>query len=196
MQLVYKIRRGLLSVFSNQWNKMMMTLYNIRFGYGFRSCGTIHYRNYEGTISIGNRVTINSHLIADPIGGQPKTIIVARKNAKILIGNRVGISNTAFYSREEITVGDDAVIGAGCKIYDNDFHSIVADYRLDGNSHVKSAPVHIGNRTFIGGHTIILKGVTIGEGAVVAAGSVVTKSIPRNEIWGGNPAKFIKTVAQ
>ena len=55
-------------------------------------------------------------------------------------------------------------------------------------------PVKIGRRSFIGGHSIILKGVSIGEQAVVAAGSVVTKSVPANEIWGGNPKKKKKKI--
>lgn len=52
----------------------------------------------------------------------------------------------------------------------------------------------IGDNVLIGAHSIILKGVTIGNNAVVAAGSVVSRSIPANELWGGNPAKFIKKI--
>ena len=61
-----------------------------------------------------------------------------------------------------------------------------------GDINAKTAPIHIKKFAFIGGSCIILKRVTIGENAVVAAGSVVTKDIPDNEVWGGNPAKFIK----
>ena len=52
----------------------------------------------------------------------------------------------------------------------------------------------IKNKSFIGGHSIILKGVTIGEGAVIATGSVVTRNIIAYDIWGGNPENFIKKV--
>lgn len=58
-----------------------------------------------------------------------------------------------------------------------------------------SAPVVIGNNVFIGMDTLVLKGVTIGDRAVVAARSVVTKSIPADEVWGGNPAKFIRKIS-
>jgi acetyltransferase-like isoleucine patch superfamily enzyme len=54
------------------------------------------------------------------------------------------------------------------------------------------APIRIGRDVIVGVNSVILKGVEIGDGAVVAAGSVVTKSIPTNEIWGGNPARKIR----
>ncbi|WP_262710533.1 acyltransferase [Dinghuibacter silviterrae] len=57
---------------------------------------------------------------------------------------------------------------------------------------MNSAPVKIGDNVFIGMDSIILKGVTIGSNVVVAAGSVVARDIPDNQIWGGNPAKFIR----
>ena len=58
----------------------------------------------------------------------------------------------------------------------------------------KTAPIRIGNHVFIGARCIIGKGITIGEKSIVAAGSVVTKNIPPKEMWGGNPAKFIKPI--
>ena len=197
MNIVYRIERGVLSLVSNAINKLVMNLSSISYGKGFRSCGTVLYRRYEGGVmKIGKDVSINSHLVANPIGGQNKTVFCVTKGGKLIIGNRVGISNTAFYAAHEIIVEDDAVIGAGCKIYDTDFHSTIAEYRLNGNTNVMGKPVRIGRRSFIGGHSIILKGVSIGEQAVVAAGSVVTQSVPANEIWGGNPAKFLKKIEQ
>jgi len=84
------------------------------------------------------------------------------------------------------------MIGGGCKIWDTDFHSIYPEDRINGNINSLNSPVIIGNNVFIGGFSIILKGVTIGDNAVIGAGSVITKNIPANEIWAGNPAKFIR----
>lgn len=194
--IFYRIHRLTLSLISTMWNKLVMRCNCIHYGKRFRSCGTIYYRNGGGVIQLGNDVNINSHLIADPIGGQTKTILIVGKNGKLVIGDRVGISNASLFATNEIIIEDDAVIGAGCKIYDSDFHSVIANNRLNGNINIPSATVRICSRSFIGGHAIILKGVTIGEGAVVAAGAVVTKNVPANEIWGGNPARYIKQIMQ
>lgn len=57
---------------------------------------------------------------------------------------------------------------------------------------IKSKPILIKEGAFIGAHSIVLKGVTIGKYSVIGAGSVITKDIPDNEVWAGNPARFIK----
>ena len=62
------------------------------------------------------------------------------------------------------------------------------------DTHIKTKPILIKEGAFIGAQSIILKGVTIGKHSVVGAGSVVTKDIPDGEIWGGNPAVFIRKV--
>ena len=96
-----------------------------------------------------------------------------------------------------IEIGNNVMIGVGTHIYDTNFHNINPKDRIekkDPKDTVKTAPVIIHDNVFIGAFSIILKGVTIGENSVIAAGSVVTKSIPDNQIWGGNPAHFIKNI--
>ncbi|MCC6483663.1 MAG: hypothetical protein IT209_02355 [Armatimonadetes bacterium] len=63
-------------------------------------------------------------------------------------------------------------------------------------SHVKMAPVRICDKAWIGARAIILKGVTIGEGAVIGAGSVVTKDVPAWCVAAGNPARVIRQVEE
>lgn len=80
-------------------------------------------------------------------------------------------------------------------IYDSDMHSVDFESRsAETDTNVKSAPVTIDDGAWICGRCIILKGVHIGKRSVIAAGSVVTKSIPNDELWGGNPCKFIRRI--
>lgn len=96
-----------------------------------------------------------------------------------------------------VQIGKYVLIGAGCKIYDTDFHPLNASYRygeLKDNQKTRSKPIIIEDGVFIGGHSIILKGSHIGKNSIIGAGSVVTGDIPENQIWAGNPAHFIRKV--
>lgn len=155
--------------------------------------GKIYMVAEKGKIRFGNGVRINSSLSSNPIGGSTRTILFAEPGASIYIGDRVGISNSAIHAANSIVIGNDVLIGGSCKIYDTDFHSVVYESRME-NKGIRTKGVVIGNGTFIGAGCYILKGVHIGEKSVVAAASVVTKNIPSGELWGGNPAKFIRKI--
>lgn len=149
----------------------------------------------EGEIKIGQNTKINSRFSANPIGGQTFTSFYVGKNAHLVIGNNVGISNSSIVSFCSITIEDNVLIGGDCKIYDTDFHSINPEIRNSQNdTSFKSVPIIIKKGAFIGTATIILKGVIIGENSVIGAGSIVTKNVPPNQVWAGNPAKFIKVL--
>lgn len=124
-------------------------------------------------------------------GGQKKTSLIA-EGGEISIGKNVGISNSTIYSRKNIIIEDNVMVGVNCVIYDTDFHSIYIEDRLNENINIIDKPVRIKSGAWIGGHSIILKGVTIGKNSVIGAGSIVTHDIPDNEVWAGNPAKYIK----
>lgn len=159
--------------------------------YGQNLC--IHGKIYiMGKVEIGNNVSINSGYKYNPIGGQGRTLLITHRQGWIVIGNNVGISNSAIVAVERVEIHDDVRIGGSCKIYDNDFHSLNFEYRMARlDTHIRSSPVIIKRGAFVGAHSIILKGVTIGERSVIGAGSVVTKSIPNGEMWAGNPARYI-----
>ena len=151
----------------------------------------------EGRVKLGKGVIINSGVEYNPIGGDIFTMMIAAKpESSIQIGNNVGISNSTIHAFTSVTIGDNVMIGGGTKIWDSDFHSINPEERIFlGDRDIKSIPIIIHDNVFIGGGSYILKGVTIGKNSVVAAASVVTKSIPENEVWGGNPAKFLKKIS-
>jgi acetyltransferase-like isoleucine patch superfamily enzyme len=131
----------------------------------------------------------------------------------IEIGDRVYIGgNTQFISRSAIRVGSDVMISWGCTLYDHDAHSI--DYRCrmeDHARHLRNWPggnllndkdwstvptgaISVGDHAWLGFDVVVLKGVTIGEGAVIAARSVVTSDIPPWTVAAGCPARVVRQI--
>lgn len=133
-----------------------------------------------------------------------------KQTGKVVIGDRTFIGGGSFICIDSITIGNDVMISWGGTFVDNNSHSLiweerkndVRDWKRGIDEHqigkyknwnvVESKPVTIKDKAWIGFNVIILKGVTIGEGAIVAAGSVVTKDVPDYTVVGGNPAKIIK----
>jgi acetyltransferase-like isoleucine patch superfamily enzyme len=141
--------------------------------------------------------TMNNGLKGNPIGRPQPCVFFVDKEAELIIGKNVGISSTALVAHKSITIGDNVKIGGGVCIYDTDFHSINSGIRsnpLLDRKFENKRPVKICDNVFIGSHSTILKGVTIGENSVIGACSVVTKNVPADEIWAGNPARFIKKI--
>lgn len=133
------------------------------------------------------------------------------KEGQIVIGNNSFIGSSQLICRDKITIKNNVFIAWGCCIYDHNSHSLdfkdrqnditqqLEDYKKGLNfienknwDVVKSSPILIKSNAWVGMNCIILKGVTIGEGAIVAAGSVVTKDVPDWTVVGGNPAKVIR----
>jgi acetyltransferase-like isoleucine patch superfamily enzyme len=142
-------------------------------------------------------------------------ISVLRPEAKVSIGQRCQINGCSLVSAIGIKIGNDVMIAGGSVLWDNDSHSIVweermndviqcgIDYRQtpeDWTRHkdwtnVKMHPIEIHDKVWIGMNAMILKGVTIGEGAVVGARSVVTHDVPPYTLVAGNPARIIRTIS-
>ena len=154
-------------------------------------------------LSIGTDSIVTGNFIFESSEGQVK------------IGNHSYVGGGTFISRSSIEIGNYVTIAWGGTFYDHDSHSLdymmrrkdidheLEDIRNGQNfiehkdwSVVNSKPIKICDDAWIGMNVIILKGVTIGEGAVVGAGSVVTKDVPAWTVVAGNPAKVVKELKE
>lgn len=173
-------------------NFVIIKYHKIIIGQNWKINGIIFISNY-GQIHIGNFFKANSGIIYNPIGGDTVLRLITKKNSIIYIGDNFKISNSTIVCFKKIFIGNNVFVGGGCKIWDSNFHSIDPTIRIYlGDSNIKSSQITINDNVFIGASSIILKGVNIGKNSIIAAGSVVTQNIPANQVWGGNPAKFIK----
>lgn len=160
--------------------------------------GAVH-----GRVHIGKNTIISSN------------IILERDQGMVSIGNSTYLGASNIICACDIFIGNDVLVSWGCTIVDHDSHSLDWKQRaddvllwrqglLDGGltkasqckkwDVVGMAPIRIEDKAWIGMNTLILKGVVIGQGGVVAAGSVVTKDVAPWTLVAGNPAKFIKEV--
>ena len=102
-------------------------------------------------------------------------------------GTNVNGTGTKILCATGITIGKECTFSWDVQVMDNDFHAIT----VDGQERPSAAPVTIGDRVWIGTRGVVLKGVTIGDGAVVAAGAVVTKDVPAGAVVAGMPARVV-----
>lgn len=184
-----------MKVFDFFYNQVFLKYYKVKVGRNFTCTGRLLIQGH-GTYQFGDNLTIYSKETVNPIGGSRTVLQTIAGGGRIIIGSQVGMSHAVLCSRSEIKIEDNVLIGAGVKIFDHDFHSLDYKERMqNGDSDVRTAPILIKEGAFIGAHAIILKGVTIGRHSVIGAGAVVTKNVPDNEVWAGNPAKFVKKLS-
>lgn len=146
-----------------------------------------------GKANIGNDVTFVSSMYFNPVGIVKKCTIYVRNGAELEIGEGSGFSGVSIVCWNKIVIGRNCGFGGNVFIWDTDFHGICYTDRTVFEK-IKTDPIRIGNDVWIGANTIVLKGICIGDRSVIGAGSVVTKDIPSDEVWAGNPAKFIRRI--
>lgn len=159
----------------------------------------VHFNRFGLRMRAGDRLLIGDQSIVQA------SLRTDRSPASIVIGSRTFIGGgSLLVAAQNISIGDDVLVSWGVTIVDHDSHSL--DFALRKNdvvewgqgrkdwTHVTVSPVRIGNKVWIGFGVSILKGVDIGEGAVIAAASVVTRDVPPYTLVAGNPARVIREV--
>ena len=161
--------------------------------------------------SVGRRLTMyllpeapghTSLYLGDDVAIQGKIgVYSGRVNdlAVLRIGNHVSIGHQVMFScNQEIVIEDHVLIANNCTISDNDGHPVDAEARAAGLPPPASRirPVRICEQAWIGAGCYILKGVTVGRGAIVGAGSVVTEDVPPFTVVAGNPARMVRKLSE
>lgn len=137
-------------------------------------------------IVFGNNVTIQSNSIIECTG------VINDLGEGLVIGDNVGIAPNCFLQiRGKVTIGSNVLFGPGVYLFSEN-HNFSEISKFINEQGTSRKGVVIGNGVWVGSSSVILDGVSIGDNSIIAAGGVVTKNVPPNEIWGGVPAKFIK----
>ena len=189
---------GALNRSLNHLARRRLSVAGVEYGAGLRCHGLpIASVQAGSSIKIGDHVTLVSRSHYTALGvSHPVVLRTLTKDSTIVIGDHVGISGGSICAAVGVTIGSRTMLGADVLICDTDFHPIAPEGRRFAAIPVPLASdvVHIGNDVFVGAHSIVLKGVTIGDGAVIGAGSVVTTDVPARSIAAGVPARIVGSV--
>jgi acetyltransferase-like isoleucine patch superfamily enzyme len=155
----------------------------------------------NGKIIIGDNVVLNSDFINSNTSLTTVVKFVTGINGTIRIGNNCDLNGTCMVAYEEIEIGNNCQFASSSIISDTDFHPVDKEARFAqmqglpfSHSLVNKKKIKIGNNVWIGWGTVVLKGVTIGDNSIVAAGAVVVNDVPENVIVAGNPARVVKKI--
>ena len=176
--------------------QIVLKLYGVKMGANCKIMGKpVISRHKNSQITLGSRSVLVSKVSQTALGvSRPIILRTITENSRILIGEDTGLSGTTICSAISVEIGARCLIGADVLIADTDFHQVDVLTRryLPLPAPKPEHRIVIGDDVFIGARSIILKGVSIGNGSVIGAGSVVTKNLPANVIAAGNPATILR----
>jgi len=178
------------------WMALRRWWWQVKIGAGARFYGLLQLRRHPlGQILVGQNATFRSLKVANPLIQAGPCSLAAGKNAIIQIGDHCGFSGVSIVAQQHIQLGNRVLCGANVVICDGDHHPLNAQRRAEGATG-PSAPVYIGDDVWLGMNVVVLKGVNIGAGAVIAANALVNADIPAGAIAAGVPAKVVGWVQQ
>lgn len=191
---MYKLKKIFLKIL----NSIVYLKFKKTQGFSIASSAKVNFigvrMNKRNSLSIGKKTMVEGDIVFD------------KDDCIVRIGENTFIGRSQIICAERIEIGAKVLIAWGCTIVDHNSHSLsavqrakdVADWYVNRKdwSDVTKKPVKIKDNVWIGFNSIILKGVTVGEGAIIGAGSVVTKDVEPYTVVAGNPAKFIKRIEE
>jgi acetyltransferase-like isoleucine patch superfamily enzyme len=150
-------------------------------------------RHRASRIVLGDGLVLRSWPRSNPLAPtHPVVLATRRADATLTVGADCGFTGATLVAAAAIQIGDRVQVGGNASIVDTDFHPLVPEERHANFNAGAAAPITIEDDVFVGMDALILKGVTVGEGAVVGAGSVVSRDVPPRTIVAGNPAEVVR----
>ncbi|AFY75122.1 acetyltransferase (isoleucine patch superfamily) [Synechococcus sp. PCC 7502] len=201
MDLIAKLINKVISILHKIANKLEIEEYKVFCAISGDKCvfsnnaKVYNHSNKPESINLGNGITIDG-------------ILEVYNNGSLFIDDYTFIGNSRIFCTNYVSIGKGCWIADHVFIMDSDLHPISAKRRFndaknfskgifpDVYTNIPSAPTKIQDSVWIGVNCTILKGVTIGEGAIIGAGSVVTKNVPAWTIVAGNPARIIREIPE
>lgn len=175
-------------------NRLLFRMHGIAWGRGWRLHGLpVIQKHRHSQMRFGDRLALRSTIRSNPLGANHPVILCTwQAGSLIQAGDDFSMTGGSICASRQIVIGNRVTVGANSVIVDSDFHPLHPDLRLDQPQGGSTSPILIEDDVFIGMHCLILKGVTIGRGSVIGAGSVVTSDVPPGVIAAGNPAHVLR----
>jgi len=190
----WKVRNELRRWLAYPAARLLFAWHGISWGPGWRIHGLPIIQKHRASLMVfGPGLQLRSFVRSNPLGPNHPVILTTRSGgARLEVGENFAMTGGALCAASRIKIGDNVAVGANSVIVDTDFHPIDPELRKSNSSDGKCAEVIIEDDVFIGMNCLILKGVTIGRGSIIGAGSVVTGNVPSGVIFAGNPARLIR----
>ena len=188
---LFRFRKAIVTVFGSLFGTLRIALWGCRM-HGMVKCVGLPRieRTPKGSIEIGKGCCLRSARCSNPVGVFHPVQLATIGAGRIVIGDGCGISGSVLVAENSITLGRRVMIGAGCAVIDSNCHPLDAEARARGERG-KTSPIVLEDDVWLGMNVLVLKGVRIGAGTVVGAGSVVTGDLPAGVVAAGGPARVV-----
>jgi acetyltransferase-like isoleucine patch superfamily enzyme len=174
--------------------RLAFAVHGVQWGKRWRIFGLPRFQLHRGsTLRLGDGLQLRSWPSSNPLTPNHPVVFATRgASAVIRIGTDCGFTGVTLVAADRIEIGDRVLVGANATIVDTDFHPLDPVQRRADVNAGRAAPVVIEDDVFIGMNALILKGVRLGAGCVVGAGSVVSDDVAPGTTVAGNPAKLVR----
>ena len=178
--------------------RLLFAYYQIPWDRGWRIHGVpIIQKHRSSRMSFGPGLGLRSSVRSNPLAPyHPVVLSTWQKDARLEVGANFAMTGGTLCAAEKIIIGNNVAVGANAIITDTDFHTLDWKQRRLESSGGRSAAVVVKDDVFIGMNCLVLKGVTIGQGSVIGAGSVVCMDVPSDVVVAGNPARMVRELLQ